>query len=89
TTVAAAGSKTYFISPRVLTVSLDAAGSTDEDGPLTGFEWDFGDGTTGSGDTATRTFGQPGTYPVTLIVSDNRWPHVTRSLTRQVTVGCG
>lgn len=32
--------------------------------------WDFGDGTTGAGDTVTHTFNLPGTYIVTLQTSD-------------------
>jgi len=70
-----------------LTVSLDASGSTDEDGPLSGFSWDFGDGTTGEGATADHTFAAPGTYTVTLTVADNLWSEVTRSTTVEVTVG--
>jgi PKD repeat protein len=48
--------------------------STDSDGTVDGFDWDFGDGTphdTTSGAHASYTFAQPGTYNVTLVVTDN------------------
>lgn len=70
-----------------LTVSVDASGSSDEDGALTGFSWDFGDGATGEGASAQHTYGAAGTYTVKLTVSDNLWPGVTRSVSLPVTVG--
>ena len=51
-------------------VVFDGSGSTDPDGdPLT-YEWDFGDGTTGSGMTPSHTYGELGNYVVSLSVSD-------------------
>jgi hypothetical protein len=70
-----------------LTVTLDASGSTDEDGELTGFSWDLGDGSSAEGAQATHTFSAPGTYTVTLTVADNLWSNVTRTATAAVTVG--
>ena len=55
-----------------LTVTVDASGSSDSDGSITAYGWDFGDGTTGSGITATHTFATAGTYTITLSVTDNR-----------------
>lgn len=69
-----------------LTASFDATGSTDEDGDLTAYTWDFGDGTTGEGPTPSHTYAAPGTYQVTLTVADNLWSGVTRSTTLGVTV---
>ena len=37
---------------------------------IASYEWDFGDGTTGSGVTTSHTYAQAGTYQVTLNVSD-------------------
>ena len=68
------------------TVSADATTSSDEDGELSGFTWDFGDGTTAEGITAEHTYSAPGTYDVTLTVADNLWPQVTRSASFSVTV---
>ena len=51
-------------------VTFDASGSTDPDNdPLT-YTWDFGDGSTGSGPTATHTYSDNGAYSVVLSVSD-------------------
>jgi hypothetical protein len=69
-----------------LTLSLDASGSSDGDGAISDFSWDFGDGTTGSGSTISHTYGAAGTYTVTLTVADNLWSAVTRSATLQVQV---
>jgi PKD repeat protein len=56
-----------------LTVSFDATGSTDSQGyRITGYTWNFGDGTTGTGPAVTHTYTFPGTYTVTLTaVSDD------------------
>jgi PKD repeat protein len=51
-------------------VTFSAAGSSDPDGdPLT-FEWDFGDGNTGTGLTTSHTYAQPGDYVAELAVGD-------------------
>jgi PKD repeat protein len=55
-----------------LTARFDAGSSSDADGTVTGYAWDFGDGTTGTGRTATHTYGAAGTYAVTLTVTDDR-----------------
>ncbi len=56
-----------------LQAAFDASGSTDSDGTVTRYDWDFGDGTTASdgGASPTHTYGQAGTYSVTLTVTDN------------------
>lgn len=66
-----------------LTTALDAGGSTDADGTITSYAWDFGDGTTGSGVTTSHPFAAPGTYTVTLTVTDDRG--ATNAAAKQVT----
>ena len=51
------------------TVSFDASASSD-DVAIVSYEWAFGDGTTGTGETTTHIYTDPGTYTVTLTVSD-------------------
>lgn len=74
------------VSADGLTVTLDGAGTTDEDGAVGDLVWDLGDGTTATGGTATHTFAQAGTYLVRLTAHDNLWPAVTRSVTATITV---
>ena len=50
-------------------VSFDASGSTDNVA-IVSYEWDFGDGTTGTGKTTTHNYTEPGVYNVTLTVKD-------------------
>ena len=53
------------------TVSFDGRGSSDPDGEITSYEWDFGDGSTASGATVQHTYASDGIYTVTLNVTDD------------------
>ena len=53
-----------------LLVSFDAVGSSDPDGTITSYVWDFA-GVAGSGVNPTHTFPADGTYTVTLTVTDD------------------
>ncbi|NQT52290.1 S8 family serine peptidase, partial [bacterium] len=55
-----------------LLVELDASGSSDPDGTIVSCAWDFGDGTTGASAATTHTYLSPGTYTVTLTVTDDK-----------------
>lgn len=74
----------FTAAPAGLAVSLDATGSTDPDGTVAGYAWDFGDGATGTGATASHTYAFSGTYSVKLTVTDDRG--TTASTTTDVTV---
>jgi PKD repeat protein len=50
------------------TVTLDASTST---GTIDSFDWDFGDGTTASGEIVTHSYESPGEYTVELTVSSS------------------
>jgi PKD repeat protein len=73
----------FTTSTANLNVSVDASGSTDSDGTITSYAWDFGDGQTGSGVTASHSYTAAGNYMVTLTVTDNQ--SATNAVTHQVT----
>jgi len=52
-------------------VNFDGTGSTDSDGTIVSYAWNFGDGGTGSGPTPTHVYASEGTYTVSLVVTDN------------------
>ncbi|MEZ4695553.1 MAG: PKD domain-containing protein [Rhodothermales bacterium] len=54
-----------------LLVSMDASTSTDPDGTIVSYAWNFGDGVNGTGVTATHTYSTPGTYNLRLEVVDD------------------
>jgi len=58
--------------PAPLTSTFDGTGSTDPDGAIVAWNWSFGDGTTASGAQVQHTFAAPGTFSVTLTVTDDR-----------------
>ena len=52
-------------------VQFDASESTDEDGTISSYNWDFGDGETGTGKTIIHRYQNPGDYIVSLSVTDD------------------
>ncbi len=54
-----------------LTCSFDASSSSDSDGTITSYDWDFGDGNTSTGVNSSHTYGDYGTYTVSLTVTDD------------------
>jgi len=53
-------------------VSFDGSGSSDPDGTVASYAWNFGDGNTGTGVSPTHTYAAAGTYTVSLTVTDNQ-----------------
>ena len=67
------------------TVSFSGAASTDSDGTIATYAWQFGDGTTGAGATATHIYAEAGVFTVTLTVTDNSGATATDTLVVTVT----
>ena len=55
----------------LLSCSFDAGGSSDSDGTITSYDWDFGDGATGSGIGAVHEYQLAGSYEATLTITDD------------------
>ncbi len=51
--------------------NFEAISANDPDGSITMYQWDFGDGQSGSGATVTHGYKTMGNYVVTLMVTDN------------------
>jgi PKD repeat protein len=65
-----------------LVVNFSAAGSTDADGSIVTYEWNFGDGSPlAYGATASRTYSVVGSYNATLRVTDNSGLSSTKNAT--------
>ena len=67
-----------------LNLSVNGSGSTDSDGTVASYAWDFGDGGKATGATASRTYAAAGSYTVTLTVTDD--DGATDTATKTVTV---
>jgi len=52
-------------------VAFDGTASRDPDGAIMNYAWAFGDGTTGSGATPSHVYALPGTFTITLSVTDD------------------
>jgi len=69
------------------TVTVDGGGSSDPDGAIVGYYWSTSDGKSGSGTKINFTFSTPGSYTITLTVTDNQG--ATGSSQRTITVASG
>lgn len=70
-----------------LTVSVNGSASSDPNGTISSYAWNFGDGQSGSGVSTSHTYAAAGTYTITLTVTDNAG--ATGSTTRQVSITAG
>lgn len=55
-----------------LTVSFDGGGSTDSDGSISSYVWNFGDGSSATGKTVSHTYTTEATFTATLQVTDDK-----------------
>lgn len=63
----------FTVSCPTATCTVDASGSSDTPpGTITSYDWDFGDGTTGTGVSTTHTYATGGAKTITLRVTDNQ-----------------
>lgn len=75
----------FTASSQGLTASFDASGSTDPDGSIASYAWDFGDNSAaGSGVKPQHTYAAAGAYQVTLTVKDGA--NAEGTVTQPVTV---
>ena len=70
-----------------LTVVFDASGSSDPDGDVASYQWDFGDGSSGVGVTTQHTFSEARTYRITLTVTDSQGKTAFATRELKVTIG--
>jgi lysophospholipase L1-like esterase/chitodextrinase len=68
------------------TITVDAGASSDADGTVTEYLWEFGDGTTATGSRVTHTYATPGRYLTTLAIRDNAGGEGFTAATQTVTV---
>ena len=61
----------FTVACNQLSCTFNAGGSADADGSVASYAWDFGDGTTGTGNPADHSYASAGTRDVTLTVKDN------------------
>ncbi len=82
----AAFTATPSSTPGSLSVALDGSASSDSDGTVADWSWNFGDSTSGDGETVNHTYSAPGTYAVTLTVTGENGAsdHVSHSVTVSV-----
>jgi PKD repeat protein len=76
----------FTATPDGLSVDVDASLSSDTDGTVTGYSWDFGDGNTSVvGPLTSHTYAVADTYTVTLTVTDDDGA-TSEVVSQQVTV---
>ena len=65
-------------------LKFDGTRSSDPDGSIASYAWNFGDGTTGTGASPSKTYSATGKYTVTLTVKDNKGATATATTTASI-----
>lgn len=78
----AAGTPTNGTAP--LPVAFSSAGSRDPDGTIAAYRWDFGDGTSSTLPSPSKSYDTPGNYTARLTVTDDRGATNSTTLTISV-----
>ena len=68
-------------------ISFSGVDSTDLDGTIVSYEWDFGDGTTASGSTVSHAYSAAGSFDAELTVTDNDGLSDTDEVTVMIETG--
>lgn len=68
-----------------LSVAFNGTGSTDSDGTVASYAWNFGNGATATGATVSYTYNSVGTYNTVLTVTDNAGAQSSASVSINVT----
>lgn len=63
------------------TLNFNGSASSDSDGVIVSYSWNFGDGGTSSGVTTSHSYSSSGTYQVSLMVKDNAGATSTSAIT--------
>lgn len=74
----------FSVAAAGLTARFDGAGSSDSDGNISRYAWEFGDGTSSSGVTVDHQYAEAGSFKVTLTVTDDKG--ASSSASRTITV---
>lgn len=76
---------TFDYECRRLGCLLDGSGSSDSDGDIQSYDWNFGDGSVGSGSTVRHAYRSSGTFSVMLTVVDDDGARATATRTLSCT----
>ncbi len=68
-----------------LQISFSSAGSSDPDGSISGYLWDFGDGSTSTSPNPVHTFTTAGNYVVSLTITDDQGAETTNTVAIEAT----
>lgn len=85
----AVASADVYAGKAPLRVNFDSSGSADPDGLIISYHWDFMDGNTSTDANPSHRFTDPGSYAVTLTVTDDRGMSASNSITITVTKANG